>query len=262
MQKHQIKASILSNEEVAKGTFCMTLTAPLIADDAKPGQFVNVRVEQNACQLLRMPFCVYDLDKEFKTISICYQVVGEGTSQLSKLSIGDVLDVVGPLGNGWEIPKNTKRALLICGGLGAAPMNLLAKELKDCGICFDICIGAANIERMICKDEFESMTQSIGGILQVCTDDGSFGFHGFCTQPAAELLDENKYDYCAICGPYMMEKVAVQSPLQHLVHTQVSLEKLMACGIGACLSCIVETKNGKKRCCADGPVFNAGDLIW
>ncbi len=262
MQKYQLKASVLENEKVAEDTFCMTLMAPLIAEAAKAGQFINLCVDDNPCQFLRMPFCVFDIDLNLKTISICYQIVGDGTKQLSKLNIGDLVDIIGPLGNGWNVPDSAKRALLVCGGLGTAPMFLLAKDLLYKKVCFDICIGAASIDRMICKDKLEEMSKKSGGKLYACTDDGSFGFHGFCTDPAKDLLNSNKYDYCAICGPYPMEKVATQLLLQHHVHTQVSLEKLMACGVGACLSCIVETKDGLKRCCSDGPVFSAKDLIW
>lgn len=262
MPKHQISSSILANDKIAEDIYCMVITAPLIAHQAKPGNFVHVHVKEYPAQLLRMPFCIFDADKDANTISICYQVVGTGTKQLSLLSIGDTLDVVGPLGNAWSIPQKCDKALLICGGLGAAPMNMLARTLSQNDSSIDIVLGAASLAKIICKDEFTQYSQLNSGCLQISTDDGTYGYHGFCTDLSAQLIKENCYDYIAICGPMSMEKNAVKALDISKAYAQVSLEKLMACGIGACLSCIVKTTAGKKRCCVDGPIFNVDEVLW
>ena len=262
--KHQELGRVLANENIAAGVFVMEITAPLICSEAKPGQFVHIRVVDSPIQLLRMPFGVYDCNPEIGSIEICYQVLGEGTKQLSSLSIGDKVDVVGPIGNGWTMPAEAKHALIIAGGLGAAPMNLLARELCGRGTKADVVLGGPTSERLVCRERLLKSAQESGGQLLVSTDDGSEGLHGFCTQISDRLLDEEgaDYDYVCICGPGPMERNAVKVPMHKGIYTEASFEKLMACGVGACLSCIVETTEGRRRCCVDGPVFDVRKVVW
>ncbi len=259
--KQVVTAQILSNEAVAPGVFCMELLAPALCC-ARPGQFVQVKPAGAEVQILRMPFCVYDVNPQIGSIEVMYQVLGEGTTHLSTLRLGDAVSVVGPLGNGWNVPAGTKRALLVSGGLGAAPLNLLARELAAAGTQVDVVMGAPTSERLVCRDRLTISAQGSGGSVQVATDDGSEGVHGFCTAISSPAIESGAYDYVAICGPGPMEKNAAAPAVAAGVPCEVSLEKLMACGIGVCLACIVETTSGRKRCCADGPVFNAAEVIW
>ena len=191
-------------------------------------------------------------------------MLGEGTRQLSTLSIGERVDVLGPIGNGWSMPQAASHALIVSGGLGAAPMNLLARELCTRGCTVDIVMGGPSSERLVCRERLAKSALESGGKLLVSTDDGSEGLHGFCTQISDELLRQEgqDYDYICVCGPGPMERNAVKLPLELGIYTEASFEKLMACGIGACLSCIVETVDGRKRCCVDGPVFDVAKVVW
>lgn len=261
--KFQELGRVLANEQIAPNTHVVELVAPQICNAAQPGQFVHVRLTESPIQLLRMPFCVYDCNPEIGSIEICFQVVGEGTEQLSHVTIGDSVDIVGPVGNGWSMPADAKHSLLVSGGLGAAPLNLLARELFKRGVVVDIAMGALSSDRLVCRERLAKSAQESGGKLLVATDDGSEGVHGFCTAISDDLLaQDDTYDYVCVCGPFPMERNACKAPLDQSVFCEVSFEKLMACGIGACLSCIVETVDGRKRCCVDGPVFDARKVVW
>ncbi len=263
MGKTREIARIECNEEVAAGIFCMSVSAPSIAALAKPGQFVQVCVYGvPSVQFLRMPFAVYDADPSSGTVDICYQVVGEGTQQLSELASGGFVDLVGPIGNGWSIPQDAKRALLVCGGVGAPALNMLARALADVGVVVDAVMGAQTASKLACDDRIGASVNKNGGELYITTDDGSKGVHGFVTAVSDELIASGQYDYVAVCGPLPMERNVVRVPLEYKVFCEVSTEKLMACGVGACLGCVIETTKGRMRCCVDGPVFDASEVIW
>ncbi len=261
--KHQEMGRVLGIEEVAPSVYVMEICSPLVCADAKPGQFVHIRVVDSPIQLLRMPFGIYDCNPQIGSIEICFQVLGEGTTQLSGLTIGDKVDVVGPIGHGWTMPAS-KHAMIIAGGLGAAPMNLLARELGLRGTRVDVVLGGPTAKRLVCRDRLEASAVASGGKLYVSTDDGSEGLHGFCTQISDELLQGQgaDYDYVCICGPGPMEANAVKVPMGLGIYTEASFEKLMACGIGACLSCVIDTVDGRARCCVDGPVFDVRKVVW
>ena len=260
--KFQETGAVCRNDEVAPGIFVLTARAPQISKTARPGQFVHVRVAKNPVQFLRMPFAVYDVDPDAESIDVCYQVVGEGTRQLSELAAGDEADFIGPVGNGWTAPEGVERALLIAGGVGAPALNLLARELAGAGVTVDAVMGAQSKEKFCCVDRLGASVEESGGTLHFTTDDGSFGTKGFVTAESDALIATGVYDYVAVCGPTPMMANAVKPALAAGVPCQVSMEKLMACGVGACLSCVVETHAGRKRCCVDGPVFDAAEVIW
>ena len=132
-------------------------------------------------------------------------------------------------------------------------------EMVAAGIQVDVVLGAQTAEAMVCADRYG---QVLGSPAVLATDDGSLGYAGFCTVPAKELLDTNSYDYVCCCGPEPLMKIVSRMAAEAGVHCQISMEKRMACGVGACLSCVIDTPEGKKRCCVDGPVFNAEEVIW
>ena len=262
-QKLRESGPVLFNKQIAEGIYHLSVQAPRIAATSRPGQFVQIKVaSEPPVQFLRMPFAVFDVDESAGSVDVCYQVVGEGTEQLSHVVIGDEVDFVGPIGNGWHIPDGTRRALLACGGVGAPALKLLADELAAKGTQVDVVIGAQTAKRLACTEQFEDSTRASGGALHVATDDGSAGVKGFVNAITDELLATRAYDYVAVCGPPLMERSVALPAIEPGVTCEVSMERLMACGVGACLGCVVETRDGLKRCCVDGPVFDASEVIW
>ncbi|MGI6216085.1 MAG: dihydroorotate dehydrogenase electron transfer subunit [Coriobacteriales bacterium] len=251
------EVTIVSNDKIAPSIYLMVLEAPQIAAGLLPGQFVHLRVPDFCGHVLRRPFSVCSWNTGTGEIQIMYQVVGSGTEALSTVKPGTPTRAIGPVGRGWEVPDGTGRALLVCGGIGVAPLMMLASEMCAEGIAVDVLLGATTADRLLGE---EALT-SVGAEVHTCTDDGSAGYHGFCT----DLMDDYTAcaDYVAICGPAPMERIAVGKALEsENCRCEVSLERRMACGIGACLSCVVDTVDGKKRACIDGPVFDARKVVW
>lgn len=168
------------------------------------------------------------------------------------------MDVVGPLGHGWDVPVDAAHVLFVTGGLGAAPLGMLAEELAVRGVAVVVAMGAPCGERLVARDLFERVTRRV----EVATDDGSVGSIGFVTELSARLLTEERFDMVCTCGPEPMQRIVAAQAVSAGVSCQVSLERLMACGIGACLSCVVTTTSGIKRACVDGPVFDAKEVLF
>lgn len=250
---------VASNKEIASGIFSLVISAPKLASALKPGQFVNIAVPGNAQSLLRIPLSYASADAEAGTVEIWYAVVGDGTRRLSQMEPGSTSTLLGPGGHGWGAPASTRRALLVAGGIGVPPVLCLARDLASRHIPFDVCVGAACESKVVGVDEFK---EAGAGQLFLCTDDGSRGRHGFCTEPACELLEAGGgYDYVATCGPAaMMEKVA-HAAMEAGVYCEASLERMMSCGFGACNTCNVETVDGMKGACMCGPVFDASKVV-
>jgi dihydroorotate dehydrogenase electron transfer subunit len=171
---------------------------------------------------------------------------------------GDVMDAIGPLGTGWNVPERVEHALLVAGGLGAAPLGMLSEELAARGTAVTVALGAPTQERLVGREVFEASARRI----EYATDDGSEGTQGFVTEVTGSLLAESGFDVVCVCGPEIMERAVSAQAAEAGVACRVSLERLMACGIGACLSCVVTTTEGRKRACVDGPVFDASELVW
>ena len=272
------RARIMSSSFSAEGIFELALYSPRIAAATRPGQFVHVRVTGPSVQFLRMPFAVCDVgrgsdagrgsdvgrgsDGTPQSIELCVQVVGTGTAQLSELGVGDFLDVMGPIGTGWSVPAGTARALLVGGGVGTPALILLARSLADAGISADAVIGAQTAQKLCLTERISEILAPVGGTLHITTDDGTAGTHGFVTAVTDDLVASGAYDYVAICGPEPMMRSVAVSAIDAGIACQVSAERLMACGVGACLSCVIETTSGKRRCCVDGPVFDAREVVW
>lgn len=251
------RVRVLSNTQLATGVGLLALHAPRCAASVMPGQFVHLRVARGADTILRRPFSVHRAYAD--TIEILYQVLGAGTLRLAEKAAGDTsMDLVGPLGSGWRIADGTAHALLVGGGLGAAPLGMLAEELARRGIATVVALGAPCEERLLARHLFDSVARRV----ELATDDGSAGEHEFVTAVTARLLAAEQFDAVYICGPEAMERAVIAQASAHGVPCQVSLERLMACGVGACLSCVVSTTAGLKRACVDGPVFNAEEVLF
>ncbi len=228
----------------------LTLQHPGTLPAIRPGQFVEVLVEGEPQVMLRRPFGVHDVDSEKNTIRLLIQQVGKGTRHLAGLRVGDRLNVILPLGNGFELQG--KKVLLVGGGAGTAPLLLLARRLHEQGIDTTILLGGRTAELVPVQEPFAAL-----GRLAIATDDGSLGEKGMVTQHS---LFSVEYDHIYCCGPTPMMKAVARHAWQHKIPCHVSLENMMACGVGACLCCVVETDAGNKRVCKEGPVFDIADL--
>ena len=264
---------VLENHEVGPRLHLMVLEAPEIAKAIRPGQFVHMRIPGMEGHILRRPFSVYAADPARGTIEILYQVVGFGSDRMTKLSPADEVapELIGPVGASWNVPEGAKRALLVGGGVGAAPLFMLFEQLVHAGVDVTVVLGAQTEAALVCKNRYARVLSSARTCAEnapLCaTDDGSYGRAGFCTSLVDDALaqaasDDNPFDYLAVCGPEPLMRIVAGKARDAHVPCEVSLEKRMACGVGACLSCVVETVHGKKRSCVDGPVFPAEEVLW
>ncbi len=238
----QLTFEIKSNEQIAKNVYRMQLagdTAGIL-----PGQFVNIRVEG---QFLRRPISVCNIADG--TLTIIYKVVGVGTEAMSHLPIGTQLDVLTVLGNGYDLTKAGDAPLLVGGGVGVPPMYMLARQLRKMGKNVRVILGFNTKDEVFYEEEF----RSLGCNVTVTTVDGSYGVKGFVTN----ALD-GKQSYYYTCGPLPMIKALLQAAG---TNGEVSMEERMGCGFGACMGCTIQTTQGPKRVCKEGPVFPAGELI-
>ncbi len=250
------QVTVLANERVAEGVGLVVFEARRTAEAIRPGQFVHLRIAEGTDFILRRPFSVYRAGAG--QIEILYQVVGRGTRVLADAGPGVVMDVLGPLGNGWTIPDGISHALVVAGGLGAAPMGMLVEELAERGVAVSVAQGAPTAERLFGRELFEATCRRV----DVATDDGSAGAAGLVTPLSDALIARDRPDVVYACGPEPMQRIVGAQAAAAGVPCQVSLERLMACGVGACLSCVVSTVHGRKRACVDGPVFDSAEVLW
>lgn len=253
------QGKILINENVGKDIWRMELKAPWIARKAQPGQFVNVRLSDLTDPLLRRPISLHGIDADNGIISFLYLVVGKGTKMMTKLENGDRLDLLGPLGNGFSADFRGRRAVLIGGGIGSAPLYPLLEMLKAKQKHVTLIYGAKEQDSIVCLDLYkENQAEVI-----LTTEDGSAGKKGFVTAPLEELLKSGSVDYLYACGPSAMLHAVEELALKYGVGGEISTEANMGCGLGVCLSCSTPGKDGKNRkVCTDGPVFKVGELAY
>ena len=247
------EATVLQQELLAPGVYRLALKAPQIASQAQPGQFVHVRVAATAAPLLRRPISIAGASED-GTLILIYRIVGEGTKLLSSLVAGDTLDLMGPLGNGFKLEG--KQPLLVGGGVGLAPLLFLAQRL--CPLPVKIVLGGRCQEDLFWLDLFRGVCSQ----LIATTDDGSCGLQGTVVAGLPGALKQG-VDGVFSCGPEPMMQAVAAWAAQKKLPCQVSLEKHMACGVGACLSCTCADKEGKRRkVCTDGPVFQAEEVFY
>jgi dihydroorotate dehydrogenase electron transfer subunit len=250
------RVTVVANDRVAEGVGLLVLESPRVARVVQPGQFVHLRIEQGVSFILRRPFSIHRVEGD--TLHILYQVLGVGTRALAGKERGAEMDLIGPLGHGWDMPDGIAHALLVAGGLGAAPLGMLAETLAERGVAVTVAQGAPTAERLVARELFEATARRV----EVAMDDGSAGERGLVTSVVDGLLAGDRPDVVYVCGPEAMARVVADQATAAGVRCQVSLERLMACGVGACLSCVVSTTGGQKRACVDGPVFRAEDVVW
>ncbi len=265
---NQREALVLNNEQLTQDIFRLTLKEPEIACKSRPGQFVMVEVGKSHSPLLRRPFSVHQASKGIE-IQILFKVLGEGTRILSNHSKGESINIVGPLGNGFNL-LHSNNICLIGGGMGIAPLLFTAKELlkSNSAINLKVLLGAQTKNELLrIVDDFSNL----GVELRLATDDGSTGHKGYIIDLLEPTLSESKPNAAwqvISCGPYMMMNRVAQVCKINSWQCQVSMETMMACGISACLGCTIQsTKSNEKgehylHVCKSGPVFLAEDIAW
>jgi len=259
----QEKCRVLDHQQVAPQHFKLTISSKYISSHAEPGQFVNVRCGEDYDPLLRRPLSIHRISPEHERFELLYEVVGKGTEILSKYSVGSELDILGPLGKGFTIEKK-EIAILVGGGMGVAPLLSLAESLKEKVKITYVLIGAKNMDRVLAEKDFKGITDQV----LVSTDDGSYGKKGFISDLLIDVLENtlapSTQPLTAIyaCGPNPMLKAVTDISFQKKIPAQLSMEQHMACGIGTCLGCVIQTKSGYKKVCDEGPVFKAEEIIW
>lgn len=246
---------LISNTKITEDYFVLDLLAPGTLPEILPGQFVQLRVDNDRDTFLRRPISVYDLDYENNTIRLLIKKVGSGTRAMARLIAGQKVNLVYPLGNSFNLDAQGKKSLLVGGGVGVAPLMLLARMMKQRSFDFKLLLGYQSAEHIVEKDRYE-----LFGDVLICTEDGSEGFKGLLTVHPELLADDYDRIYC--CGPELMMKAVAAIALAKNKFCEVSLENTMACGYGVCLCCVVETHRGNICTCTEGPVFNINELKW
>lgn len=256
-------APIIENEPAGRGSVVLRVGLPqAVAAQARAGQFVHIRTadaDDRWDPLLRRPMSLLGVDRTAGEGLILVQDVGRGSAWLVGQRPGDTLDMLGPLGSSFSVAGNQRHLLMVAGGVGIAPLIMLAEEELPKGAAIVLLIGAQTAEKHLPLHYLPEQVEVIRA-----TDDGSLGHLGFVTDLVPEYLDWA--DAIFACGPNPMFRSLRVKVQQHRgVRTppvQVCLEQQMGCGMGVCLGCVVETKRGYERTCTEGPTFRMEDLIW
>jgi len=255
-----LQESVEKTEQLAKSIFRMTIKSEYVANNAKPGQFVNVKCSEGINALLRRPISICKVDREKATFDIVFQIKGIGTEYLSQKRAGSIIDVIAPLGTAFDVNPKYKKIAVVGGGIGIFPLLYVLRELKD--VEKRAYIGFRNKDFAVLVDEFEANCN----VLNISTDDGSMGYKGLVTDILEDDLKSCNFDIIYTCGPTPMLKKVVDIARKNNIKCQVSMEQRMGCGIGACLVCACKTKKEDgweySHVCKDGPVFWSDEVIF
>lgn len=261
----QQKATVLWNRPLGADCYHLGLACPQGYDNARPGQFVMVQIAAKHEPLLRRPFSIFGLldENQFpKGIELLYKVVGRGTAQMARLAPDQHLDILGPLGHSFKHDPGHKLIYLAAGGIGVAPIRFLAQRVIAQGGNASNCrvfLGGRSQDDLLCRTDFTELGMSV----TITTDDGSAGDQCLITDPLASAIMEHPPDVVYACGPHGMLACVAGIVARQGVACQVSVESMMACGIGACLGCAVEDRRHPGtylHVCINGPVFDINDL--
>ena len=253
------KCKVLEHADIGAGYRYIVFDAPGIAAAAEPGQFVHVRVPALEPSALRRPFSIFNAENG--NLELLYKTIGRGTAALNAAKVGDVVSVMGPLGHGFPV-KCLGEPLLVGGGFGVAPLYFLARLMKNGGQSPRLFVGGRTKADLLALDRFEAL----GVQVFTATNDGSAGVKGLVTDP----LDDEMIRLRGIgrpfelfaCGPDPMLKAVAWRATGSKSKGWISMDRHMVCGVGACYACIQKTVRGNSRCCIEGPVFAAEDLVW
>ena len=246
--------TVVSNEQIADKIFRIELQGGIVKEMNTPGQFVNIKVSNSYEFLLRRPISICEINKEKNTFVMVYRADGAGTKKISQLKKGEEVDVLGPLGKGYDVYtlKEGQTALLVGGGIGVPPLYELAKQFKNEGIKTIHILGFNNEKDVFYEDKFSEL-----GRTYVATADGTYGEKGFVTDVIKKY--DIEYDKYFSCGPFAMLKALTTMDEEKIGY--ISLEERMACGVGACYACVCEKQDGSiSRVCYDGPVYESTEI--
>ncbi len=242
---------LVKKEQPKEHIYDFTVLCPEMAEQAKAGQFLHILCGGDA--YLRRPISICDVT-EGKYLRFIFEVRGEGTKSLAEKKVGEGIDILGPLGNGFSLhQEDAEDALLIGGGIGVFPLLNLAKELKKKPA---VILGFRNKDAVMMEEEFSTASSK----LSVATDDGSYGFHGLVTDLLKQQIAQGRVSRIYTCGPTPMMRAIAEIAKAHNIPVQVSLEERMGCGVGACVTCTCMVAGGRKRVCKDGPVFDGAEV--
>ena len=251
----QIADYTLVEKQYYSRSVLLRLRAERDLPEIVPGQFVQVRVDGSPSTYLRRPISIHDVDFNQNEVALLVQQVGEGTRHLAAVEIGDIINMVLPLGNGFSMAEKDEKVLLVGGGIGIAPLYYFAKVLNGKGIRPSLLLGGKLQSDLLRLADYRQLGETF-----VTTEDGSLGEKGFVTQHS--IWQKQQFNKIYVCGPKPMMKAVAKLATEKQVWCEVSLENLMACGLGACLCCVEDTVDGHVCVCKEGPVFNTRRLKW
>lgn len=242
----QVKfCEIVSKREIAKNQIELLLKNETLAKEAVPGQFVHINIGSEA-HVLRRPISICDAYDDITRI--VFEIKGDGTKILSEKNVGDVIDLLGPLGTGFTVDKEAK-SVILGGGLGSFPLLFLAKNLTEPKIF----LGFRDREMVCMEEDFAACGETV-----IATDNGTYGYNGFAIDAAREAIENCDIIYA--CGPSPMLRAVKKIADEKGKKAEISMEQRMGCGIGACLVCVCKTKSGYDKVCQKGPVFDAAEV--
>ena len=256
MKKYILDLKVVDTQQLGDRYVLLKLTSDTPLPEMIPGQFAELKIEGSPHTYLRRPISVNYVDFERNEVWFLVAMVGDGTRQLSSLRRGSFLNCVIPLGNGFTLPESPeKRMLLVGGGVGVAPLLFLGSRLRQMGCEPTFLLGARKASDLVLLEEFRQL-----GRVMLTTEDGSAGEQGFVTNHS--ILVQEHFDRICTCGPKPMMMAVARYAAAQGIDCEVSLENLMACGLGACLCCVENTKKGNICVCKEGPVLNINQLLW
>jgi dihydroorotate dehydrogenase electron transfer subunit len=246
---------VIEKTAISAGIYSYEILCPDVAEIAKPGQFVHVKADGFT---LRRPISICEIDRRNGTLRIVFEIRGQGTAKLTSLNVGDNIDMIAPLGNGFTLPDDihpNRRVILVGGGIGVPPLLAVAKVMRESSTAI---LGFRSYDKIILASDFKQADSHV----IPCTDDGSVGVHGAVTVPLSQELAKNDVDKVYACGPEPMLRAVVEECNKSDVPCEVSLEERMGCGVGACVVCACRTTGGIARVCKDGPVFDSKKVVF
>ncbi len=256
MKKTVLDLTVVENTHVNDKYVLIKLTHSQPLPEMLPGQFVEIRVDGTGQTFLRRPISINFVDRQRNELWLLVAVVGDGTRHIAQVRQGDVLNCVLPLGNGFTMPAGAEqRVLLVGGGVGVAPLLYMGAEMQRMGCEPTFLLGARSAKDLLLIDEFSKY-----GRVLVTTEDGTQGEPGFVTNHS--VWRKEQFDRIASCGPKPMMVAVAKVAREKGISCEVSLENMMACGVGACLCCVEKTTEGNLCVCKEGPVFEINRLLW
>lgn len=256
IKKYIIDLTVKAVERVSEQHVLLRFTDINPLPEMRPGQFVEVRADGAEGTFLRRPISINFIDRDANELWLLVAEVGNGTRKITSVTVGDKLNCVLPLGNGFTMPKSaSERILLVGGGVGVAPLLYMGAEMESMGCEPTFLLGARRKDALLLVGLFKKY-----GRVFITTEDGSDGEQGFVTNHS--LLQKECFDRICTCGPKPMMMAVARYAYNAGIDCEASLENMMACGLGACLCCVEKTIDGNLCVCKEGPVFNIKKLLW